>query len=292
MGFVRTGKQYLIGVPSIDEEHRLLFEEIVDIARKMLFLKCRPHLDVLLTDKVTEVLQKLKTHYEREEDWMKEVGFPEFTEHQKEHENDLIEMEKETARLRENDEALCVGIFAEIINRMDEHVLQHDKKLGEFYQNQVVNGYRGGGQLKTVSHESDQATGVTHLDDEHDILFRLISRILHELSKKSIENVQFTEALLSDLQEEMQHHFRHEERLMELYEIDTMQEHCLEHQRFTGALEDLIFIVQNNTSETLQETTNNALSIISAFSSLIHTHVMEYDQKIAVQIQRKAAQEI
>lgn len=145
--------------------------------------------------------------------------------------------------------------------------------------------------MKDFSCENEQRTATTHLDEEHEILFRLISRILDALRKNSIENVQFTEALLNDLQEEMVHHFRHEERLMEIYEIDTRHEHCREHQRFTSALEDLIFIVQNNTNENLEETMSRALSIVSAFNSLIHTHVMEYDQKIAVQMQEKAGRQ-
>ncbi len=139
--------------------------------------------------------------------------------------------------------------------------------------------------MKYISYENQQTTGINHIDAGHEILFSLISRILKVLNKNSIENVRFTEVLLADLQEEMIHHFRHEERLMEIYEIESMKEHSFEHKRFKEAFDDLILVIKNE--ENIEDKTQKIISIISSFNKWIHTHVMEYDKKIALKIQEK-----
>ena len=141
--------------------------------------------------------------------------------------------------------------------------------------------------MKYISYENQQITGINHIDAGHEILFSLISRILKVLNENSIDNVGFTEVLLADLKEEMIHHFRHEERLMEIYEIDSMREHRFEHKRFQEALDDLILVIKNDKEENIEEKTQKIISIISSFNKWIHTHVMEYDKKIAVKIQEK-----
>ena len=139
--------------------------------------------------------------------------------------------------------------------------------------------------MKYISYENQQTTGINHIDAGHEILFSLISRILKVLNENSIDNVGFTEVLLADLKEEMIHHFRHEERLMEIYEIESMKEHSFEHKRFKEAFDDLILVIKNE--ENIEDKTQKIISIISSFNKWIHTHVMEYDKKIAVKIQEK-----
>ena len=139
--------------------------------------------------------------------------------------------------------------------------------------------------MKYISYENQQITGINHIDAGHEILFSLISRILKVLNENSIDNVRFTEVLLADLKEEMIHHFRHEERLMEIYEIDSMREHSLEQKRFKEAFDDLMLVIKNE--ENIEDKTQKIISIISSFNKWIHTHVMEYDKKIALKIQEK-----
>ena len=139
--------------------------------------------------------------------------------------------------------------------------------------------------MKYISYENQQITGINHIDAGHEILFSLISRILKVLNENSIDNVGFTEVLLADLKEEMIHHFRHEERLMEIYEIESMKEHSFEHKRFKEAFDDLILVIKNE--ENIEDKTQKIISIISSFNKWIHTHVMEYDKKIALKIQEK-----
>ena len=55
--------------------------------------------------------------------------------------------------------------------------------------------------------------------------------------------------------------------------------------RFKEAFDDLILVIKNE--ENIEDKTQKIISIISSFNKWIHTHVMEYDKKIALKIQEK-----
>ncbi len=138
MGLLEWRKEYILGIEAIDAEHERLFKEISALSRTLLNGEKERKLNCIPSEMADALLKKIKEHYQNEEAWMQENDFPDYEEHRREHERSLTEL---TAVLQVQAESrLCGVVLAQAVEKMDRHVLEFDKKLGEYnaYKDKIV----------------------------------------------------------------------------------------------------------------------------------------------------------
>ncbi|WP_346352938.1 hemerythrin domain-containing protein [Azotosporobacter soli] len=138
MGLLEWRKEYVLGIESIDEEHERLFKEVSALARALLNDPKEKTLNSIPAEMASDLLQKIKEHYQHEESWMQEKEFPDYEEHRREHERSLTELTTVLQEQAEN--RLCGIVLAQVVEKLDRHVLEFDKKLGEYnaYKDKII----------------------------------------------------------------------------------------------------------------------------------------------------------
>jgi len=126
---IRWKEEYKLGVTQIDEQHKKLFEIC---GRAYDLLKNDLYLDKY--DKIIEILEELKDytvyHFKFEEEYMKSIGYKKLLSHKVFH-DDLIE-KINNINLKEidlNQNKAIVEILDFIVNWIDSHILNEDKKI-------------------------------------------------------------------------------------------------------------------------------------------------------------------
>lgn len=122
-------EEYLIGVKTIDEQHKKLFE----IAQRAYdLLKNDIYVDKY--DKIINILEELKEyavyHFNSEEHYMISIGYRKFVSHKAEH-NEFINKIKNTDlnKIDVDQDAYLLSILEFIVNWTSEHILRNDKHI-------------------------------------------------------------------------------------------------------------------------------------------------------------------
>lgn len=122
-------EEYLIGEPSIDEQHEKLFE----IARRAYDLfKNEMYLDKY--DRIVTIIEELKDyaiyHFKSEENYMLSIGYRKFISHKAEH-DEFIQKVKSTDlnKIDIDQDAYLLSILEFVVNWTSQHILQKDKQI-------------------------------------------------------------------------------------------------------------------------------------------------------------------
>ena len=86
------------------------------------------------TKNIDDLLTKIKQHYHNEELWMKGHQYPHIEKHQEQHSNSVEEIEKVAALIENRDFSKWISFYLMVLENLDGHVLEYDKKIGEYYQ--------------------------------------------------------------------------------------------------------------------------------------------------------------
>jgi hemerythrin len=120
-------KTYSVGNEMIDSQHRRLF----DLGNEMQNIQLS---DVART--IMNLYKHTREHFDTEERHMKSLGYPKLQQHRELHNglitglNNLIEKPIDT-------DAGLDGLKKFVYNWIIDHILNHDKKYFEFYQEQM-----------------------------------------------------------------------------------------------------------------------------------------------------------
>ena len=124
--------KYHTGIELIDEEHRRLFEIIAN-ADKII------HTDLLHDkyDEIIHILSELKeytiVHFHDEEEYMKQIQYPELAKQQIAHESFIEKLASiDLDSLDDNQQAYLEDLIAFLLNWLSVHILQMDMKISEF----------------------------------------------------------------------------------------------------------------------------------------------------------------
>ena len=117
---------YSVNNPYIDKEHKKLFE----IAQEA-FVEVEPSMK---NKKIKEVLSELytymKTHFEHEEEYMKELNYPKIEEHKKLHHDIIDTINNFVRQLPSLNENVFEKELAKIIDiTLVHHIIQEDRKI-------------------------------------------------------------------------------------------------------------------------------------------------------------------
>lgn len=129
--FAFTSK-YLTGIQLVDNEHKRLFEIIKD-ANDVIHAE-------LLHDKYDEILRILselkeytQIHFQDEENYMKEIAYPDFDKQKAAHDNFIDKLSSINPEdLDEHQQEYLEDLISFLLKWLSTHILHMDKKIGEF----------------------------------------------------------------------------------------------------------------------------------------------------------------
>jgi hemerythrin len=122
---------YLLNIPAIDNEHKLLVSIINDISRSML---CH---DSVQTKIIAESLQMLSTcirsHFVSEERFLLLNSYPELESHMAEHSGLLAILDRFELDFKSRKQALNEELLLFLKDWLVRHIILHDSKIGHYY---------------------------------------------------------------------------------------------------------------------------------------------------------------
>lgn len=119
--------------------------------------------------------------------------------------------------------------------------------------------------------ESRLNVGVKQFDDHHKELIRIISELRE--SKNSGENHVYLKNLLFELLSYTKYHFTAEERLMEKFNYQQMNEHKLEHKKLTEQVEQFLESYSKGSIDLDEQ-------LFDFLKSWLFEHILETDKKL------------
>lgn len=120
-------EEYLLGIDTIDEQHKELFRiatEIFDLMKNQLIIDKYDHIVKL----ISELKDYTIFHFSSEEEYMKSIGYKKFFSHKVEH-NDFIEKinDVDTSKIDVDHEQYLLEILEFVLNWISKHILETDK---------------------------------------------------------------------------------------------------------------------------------------------------------------------
>ncbi len=119
-----------IGVPEMDEQHR----KLVDLLNRFYDAVEKGE----RAEAVTTLLQGAKDytnfHFNSEERFMEEIGYPELEAHRKAHQNLVSEVNLAEEKYKQGDEKAVRGLASFLLSWIYTHIAKTDRKYAEFYR--------------------------------------------------------------------------------------------------------------------------------------------------------------
>lgn len=116
-------EQYSVGVPELDKQHRFLFDLGNDI-QKFDKADVRKH--------VMELYKYATSHFNSEEQHMRQIGYPDLKNHHQLHETFITNLNTMTDNQGEN---LLKEVKRFLQNWLIDHILNEDKQYFEYVKN-------------------------------------------------------------------------------------------------------------------------------------------------------------
>ena len=133
---------YLLGIPTVDSQHKRLLELFAELETA---IDNNHQVDI---QNLLKTLDQYKTrHFQLEEKYMAESGYPGLVEQQEAHQSFTALFATLRNRLAEEgySQELAIAIKEELMQWIQRHVTGLDKAFGEYYreQGEQKNGVRG-----------------------------------------------------------------------------------------------------------------------------------------------------
>ena len=141
MSDLEWSEDYIINIPAIDNEHKLLVSIINDISRSLL---CHGSVQTKIVAESLQLLSKsIRSHFESEERFLLLNSYPELESHMKEHSGllailDNFEQEFKARQPTLNDEMLLF-----LKDWLVRHIILHDSKIGHYYSENELSTDQG-----------------------------------------------------------------------------------------------------------------------------------------------------
>ena len=267
--------EYNINNFKIDNEHQKLFS----IAREALNISKVNDISEK-NSKLKEIIVKLfdyvDLHFPHEEEYMKEISYPELSSHKILHENMLDQLknlitEINTMQIPEIEKTL--NEFIE--NCFVEHIIKEDKKI-QLYNTSLDDLKTNFGWKEIYSLNNEQ------LDDEHKNLFKIAEEafavVEPELKHEKIKTV------LNKLYEYMKTHFSHEEEYMQEINYPQFEIHKDIHNNIVNTINDFIKELPTLSADSFEK------ELARLIDTTIINHIIQEDKKIIIWLKANSNQ--
>lgn len=118
------------GNEMIDNDHKgiiKLYNQVVNIVEKKQF-------DKNLVKVLTELTHYSVKHFKNEEDWMLEMNYPDFEEHQMEHKDFVYKIVMFNMSFDDSNEQMFKDILTFLKDWISNHVVSLDKEIVKYYK--------------------------------------------------------------------------------------------------------------------------------------------------------------
>jgi hemerythrin len=133
---MKWDSKYKINVPSIDEEHKMLFTKIASI----LDAHSKNQITVtLLTNLLNDLNDYVKYHFEHEEDLMKEINYPKYEQHIMIHRHMENIVKTKFDEIQTQYETFDIPQFAEFVGQwLIYHIAEQDQQIAKFIKDKKI----------------------------------------------------------------------------------------------------------------------------------------------------------
>lgn len=118
----------LVGVPIIDEQHK----KIIDLSNGLIQAMIHGMGDDVVKDIITELKDYTRYHFETEEAYMREIGFPSYEKHCKTHRLLTVDVDDFATQVLQDERPSPKEVLDFINSWMVNHIMDIDIKIGEF----------------------------------------------------------------------------------------------------------------------------------------------------------------
>lgn len=129
MAYIQWQQAFEVGIPKIDEQHKVLLGFINTLAEDREASKQA----IILRETLTGLVDYTKTHFSTEEEIMAQVRYPKLAEHQSQHKMLIKQVIIILEKVRDNPDLINEELMIFLKTWLINHVMGHDKQLGEYY---------------------------------------------------------------------------------------------------------------------------------------------------------------
>lgn len=263
----------LIGIDTIDDEHRYLFKlmgEIVDLLHSEYIIDRYDHIKGVLV----ELDDYAELHFKHEEDYMRQIRDPELIRQRAQHAFFKERVHILQIKNIDNDEEQQ-RILEEMVNFLAKWLYQHiigsDMMIGKLppLEEWMIKD-------DPCKFTDDFLVGIPLIDAEHKQLFNIIDKayklVINQVSAK--HNAKEIMETLSQLKGYTEEHFRDEEEYMESINYSGLEAQKRAHATFINRLEEITFEKIEKNAQKYME------SLIEFLLCWLINHILQSDKKI------------
>jgi hemerythrin-like metal-binding protein len=119
---------YAVGVHQIDQEHQGLFAVAERMHQAMLEGQGKQHLDALLG----ELLEYTREHFAHEEQLMERIGYPELSEHRRQHAQLRSNVEAMQNRAVSGETTMTIEAMRFLMEWLKRHTVTSDRRIAGY----------------------------------------------------------------------------------------------------------------------------------------------------------------
>jgi len=119
---------YEIGIRQIDSEHQQLFALAERMQQAMLDGKGK----AILTDLLARMVDYTHYHFTHEEQLMEKIHYPDYREHQQQHQDLRLKVEGMQARAMSGEATMTIEVMQFFIAWLKRHTATSDSRIGRF----------------------------------------------------------------------------------------------------------------------------------------------------------------
>ncbi len=265
----------IIGMESIDEQHRGLFE-IINRTHDLLLEDYREDKYDQIKSLIKELEEYADTHFEHEEAYMRQIDHPELKIQEEQHNHFRMKVnELEVASLDgdgRQDEVID-DILRYLVKWLYKHIIGSDMLIGRL---QPLSEWKK--QENPYMFGDEYLTGISFVDKEHRELFRIIGEV-NDLVKDDFKPDKYDGIvdLLNQLKDYTEYHFKDEEEHMKVVGYDGLEMQKLQHEAFIERLAEVnLEEVDDGQQEYLEE-------LLEFLTGWLINHILKMDKKIPLE---------
>jgi hemerythrin len=222
---VEWKSEYSVGIPEIDEEHKLL-------------LKCIERLDAAKEDRQRDVAvyytlgeldEYVRVHFTVEEVIMRLIGYLGRDAHVRAHRSfgEYVKSMQEAALKHDTRDEIRAFLQDWLVN----HIMSADRQYAEFLRARVADPARRPGSVRTRPQGADEhSVGIPEIDEQHKALQECVTRLVDAKDEQQRELAVFF--TLREFDHYARVHFAVEEALMRIFGYPGIEAHMREHAVF------------------------------------------------------------
>ncbi len=133
MSTLNWSDDYSVGIPTIDNEHKLLVSLVNDMSRAL--DTHREFQSQIIGDILNTLVHCIHSHFESEEHFLLSNDYPEYSAHKAEHTILRERLERFEKRFRAENVSFTEDMLLYLKDWLVRHIILHDCKFGSYFRN-------------------------------------------------------------------------------------------------------------------------------------------------------------